>query len=115
MNKKIIMSGVEKDGIYKTPGGVPFMISNAYRTNVFKAMVPHYRVDEFMMEVYGHARLIGIIDDTDDGTKIRLYRVNGSEYKAVYSGSTGFDIEHYYVTDVIDSEGNLLYLGYQSK
>lgn len=110
MNKKILMSGIEKDGTYKTPGGVPFMTNSKTRTNIFVAMVPHYRVDEFMMEVYKYARLIGIIDDTDDGTKIKVYHIKG-KYKAVYSGTSGFDSEYYYVTDVIDSEGNLLYFG----
>ena len=109
MNKKILMNGIEKDGTYKTPGGVPFMTNSSWKTNIFEAMVPHYRVDEFMMEAHKYARLIGIIDDTDDGTKIRVYRIKG-KYKAIYSGTSGFDANYYYVPDVIDSEGNLLCL-----
>ena len=111
MNKKILMSGIEKDGTYKTPGGVPFMTNSTYRTHIWEAMVPHYRVDEFMMEVHKYARLIGIINDTDDGTKIRVYRINGSKYKAIYSGTSGFDGNYYYVPDVIDPDGNLLCFG----
>ena len=109
MNKKILMSGIKKDGTYKTPGGVPFMTSTAYRTHIGEAMVPHYRVDEFMHEVYGYAELIGIVDNNKAGEKIRVYRVSGGKYKTVYSGSGGFDADYYYVDDAIDPNGNLLY------
>ena len=108
---KKIMSGIKKDGTYKTPGGVPFMTNSTRKAIIFKAMVPHYRVDEFMMEVYGYTRLIGMIDDTDSGEKIRIYRINGGKYIAVHSGSGGFDADYYYVDNVIDPDGNLLYLG----
>lgn len=110
MNKKILMIGIKKDGTYKTPGGVPFKTSSAYRTRILEAMVPHYRVDEFMHEVYGCARLIGVVDD-NCGEKIRVYHISGDKYKAVYSGSTGFDSDYYYVDDAIDPDGNLLYFG----
>lgn len=110
MNKKILMSGIKKDGTYKTPGGVPFMTDSTWKTNVFKAMVPHYRVDEFMNEVYGFARLIGVMDD-NCAKKIRVYRISGGGYRAIYSGSSGFDSEYYYVDNVIDPDGSLLYLG----
>lgn len=110
MNKKFLMSGIKKDGTYKTPGGVPFMTSTAYRTHIGEAMVPHYRVDEFMHEVYGYARLIGVVDD-NCAEKIRVYHISGGKYSAVYSGSNGFDSDYYYVDNVIDPDGNLLYFG----
>lgn len=111
MNKKFLMTGIKKDGTYKTPGGVPFMTNSTRKSIIFKAMVPHYRVDEFMMEVYGCTRLIGIIDDVDGRERIRIYRINGGKYIAVHSGSNGFDSDYYYVDDVIDPDGNLLYWG----
>lgn len=70
---KKIMSGIKKDGKYKAPGGVPFMTNSTYRSHIGDAMVPHYRVDEFMMEVYGFAKLIGIVDNVDAGEKVRVY------------------------------------------
>ena len=85
------------------------MTSSAYRTRIWVAMVPHYRVDEFIHEVYGYARLIGVVDDNCE--KIRVYRISGGKYKAVYSGSSGFDGDYYYVDNAIDPEGNLLYFG----
>ena len=104
------MSGIEKDGTYKTPGGVPFMTKSVYKSHIFEAIVPHYRVDEFMREVYGYAGLVGLINDSG-GEKIRVYYVSGGKYKAVYSGSNGCDGDYYYVDNVIDPDGNLLYFG----
>ena len=83
------------------------MTRSAYRTHIGVAMVPHYRVDEFMHEVYGYARLIGVVDD--NCKKIRVYHISGGKYKAVYSGSNGCDSDYYYVDNAIDSDGNLLY------
>ena len=111
MNKKILMSGIEKDGTYKTPGGVPFRTKIRYRTDPLKPMVPYYRIDEFMREIYTYAELIGMVEDTSDRTKIRVYAIKGAEYKAVYSGNSGSDGDYYYVSDVIDSSGNLLCFG----
>lgn len=109
MNKKILMSGIKKDGTYETPGGVPFMTKSVYKSHIFEAIVPHYRVDEFMREVYGYAGLVGLINDSG-GEKIRVYYVSGGIYKAIRCGSA-CDIDYYYVDGVIDPDGNLLYFG----
>lgn len=109
MNKKFLMSGIKKDGTYETPGGVPFMTKSVYKSHIFEAIVSHYRVDEFMCEVYGYARLVGLINDSD-GDKIRVYYVIGGIYKAIRCESA-YDSNYYYVDGVIDPDGNLLYFG----
>ena len=86
------------------------MTNSTYRSHIREAMVPHYLVDEFIHEIYGSARLIGVVDDKCE-IKIRVYCIYGGKYKAVYSGSNGFDCDYYYVDGVIDPDGNLLYFG----